>query len=411
MKICLVTEFFYPDGGSTPKLLSELVRRLKDTYLDIEIDVLTSRNLYKEEKKLAAFDDWDGVRITRMPVPATNRLSAPLRLLAGFGFCLFALLRLLSRSRYDLVFVGTNPPASPLVAALYKRLRGVPYVYLIHDLYPDIAVAVGMLSESGKPSKATAKIQRKWLHGGGRVVVLGRCMRDHLIKKYGLPEDNVEVITNWADENEIPTLPCSTRFRAQHGLEDRFVVLYSGNLGYSHGIRDIVDAARIVGERCEDVEFVLVGSGAQKDDIARYIEESRISNAKLFPPVDWADYPDLLASADVALVSLGGATSGLAVPCKFYSHLASGRAVVAIMQESSEVARVVTEAECGVQVDPDDPQKLADALLRLKESRDMVRQMGENARRVLMEKYTLDRVSKQYYEVFQAIIEQGRKQR
>lgn len=231
------------------------------------------------------------------------------------------------------------------------------------------------------------------------MIVLGRCMRSHLEGNYGIRPEQIEVISNWADPDEIRPLSKETRFRSKHNIQG-FVVLYSGNLGYSHGIRDIIEAARLVNQTHPDVTFVLVGAGAQKDEIASKIKELGMPAIRLFPPVDFDEYPDLLASADVCLVSLGEGTDGLAVPCKFYSYLASGRPVIGVLSEGSEVARVLGECECGIQVSPGSARKLADAVIEVRNSPDSALVMGENARRALEEKYTLQHISELYYRVF-----------
>ena len=125
--------------------------------------------------------------ITRLPVPQTNHLRAPLRLAAGLWFARTALRELRRRDSYDLVVVGTNPPPSPIVGLANRKACDTPYVYLIHDLYPDIAVALGSLSQHGLVSDHARRLQKRWLHSAAGVVVLGRCMRDYIVSTYQLP--------------------------------------------------------------------------------------------------------------------------------------------------------------------------------------------------------------------------------
>src|SRR5689334_23017826 len=119
MKVCLLTEYYFPDShGGTPTVLSNLTRYLKDSYPDFQLDVITSTNLYRgESKPLATREEWQGIQISRLRTPRSNRPSTALRVGAGFLFSVGALLRLLAvRRRYDLLFVVTNPPSLPLAA-------------------------------------------------------------------------------------------------------------------------------------------------------------------------------------------------------------------------------------------------------------------------------------------------------
>src|SRR5262245_55755333 len=157
MRACILTEYFYPDAtGGTPAMLSRLARFLRDAYGEaLDLTVVTSGNLYRGEPVvLPACEEWEGVRIHRLRAPRSNRRSTALRLLAGAVFSARALAHLARLPRPDVLFVGTNPPTAPIAALGLKRLRRIPYVYLIHDLYPDLAIALGMLPRQGLAARA-----------------------------------------------------------------------------------------------------------------------------------------------------------------------------------------------------------------------------------------------------------------
>jgi glycosyltransferase involved in cell wall biosynthesis len=148
-----------------------------------------------------------------------------------------------------------------------------------------------------------------------------------------------------------------------------------------------------------------VGGGAQKKRIEESVEKENIRNVHLFPFVDQADYADLLASADVSLVTLEPGMEGLCVPSKFYSILASGRPTIALVSTNSEVARVVMEADCGVQVGQGDAEALARAVQDLASHPQRVDEMGRNARVILLERYSSAHISRAYYEAIIATLE------
>lgn len=404
MKICLLIEYFHPDNtGGSPTVLSHLARFLKDNYPDVQLDVIASTNLYRSEATtLARFENWDGIRIFRLKTPKSNRPSTLLRLAAGAAFSLAAGLKLLRSSRPDVLFIVTNPPTIPLAARFYGRLKGVPTVYLVHDLYPDLALALGVLPRQSRVARVFSRAQRSWLHGARRVVVIGRCMRDYLRDTYDLPASQIEVITNWSDGNAIQVRDKNTEFRRSNGLAG-FVVLYAGGFGQYQNFDCILDAAKEFQAQNLPVTWVFVGEGPRKPDIAARIENERLANVRLLPFVTDTQFPDLLASADVSLVTLEAGAEGLGVPSKFYNILASGRPTVALVAPGSEVAQVLEEADCGVRVPQGDAPALARAIRTLLDSPAEANRLGAAARRVFERQYTLPLVAARFHDLFQEV--------
>ncbi len=419
MRICLINEFFYPDSaGGSGTVLSNLARHLKDEYPDLQLDVITSKNLYRgQTEPLPARENWDGIHISRVQTPISNRPSAVLRLVAGSLFTAGAFCKLALRRRYDLLFIVSNPPMLPIAARTYKMLHGTPYIYLIHDLYPNVATALGVLSPTNPIGRLFERLQYGWLHKAHKSVVLGHCMRDYLAQHYSLPAEKVEIITNWADDKEIIPLPKATRFREKHGITGR-VILYAGNFGKYQNFDNILDAAKLLAktpghtpESAKPTTFVFVGDGARKEYIAKRIQKEKITNIRMFPFVDRGDLSDLMASSDVSLVTLEPGMEGLGVPSKFYNLLASRRPCVAIVGAESEVAKVLAEADCGLRVEQGEPEELARTLAALLDSPEQMERLGNNARRVFEERFTLQHIGRQYSKLFEAAVEASARSR
>ena len=406
MRICLISEYFYPDsGGGTGTVLSNLTRHLKDTYGDVEIDVITSRHLYRAapgaETALSSRDNWDGIGIERLDTPRPHASNIKKRLMANLRFSWAALRTVLARKRYDLVLVSTAPPTAPIAAKALLSLTRTPYAYIVYDLFPDVAVALGVLEGQSRPAQVLYKAQRGWLHGAQKTVVLGRCMADHLVKTYDLAREKIEVIAVGADSRQIEPLPQQTQFRAQNNLND-FVVLWAGNFGHHQNFDAILDAAIAMKKSGRKVTFAFVGDGAKREYISSRICNENISNARMFPFVPVAQFSDMLASADVSLVALEPGAEGLGVPSKFYNILASGRPTVALVAPNSEVAHVLEENNCGVRIDQDGAE-LARVIGELADNPERVEQMGLNARRACEEKYSMTQVTRQFYEVLKEV--------
>ena len=406
MRICLISEYFYPDnGGGTGTVLSHLARHLKDAHADLEIDVITSRHLYRGAAQAGAAlpvrENWDGIEIYRLATPRPHASNIRKRLMANFRFSLSALRKLLRHGRYDLVLVSTAPPTVPLTAKAFLGLTKTPYAYIVYDLFPDVAVALGVLDGASRPARALHKAQRGWLHGASKTVVLGRCMAAHLEKNYALARERIEVIAVGADADKVAPQGKETRFRARHDLKD-FVVLWAGNFGQHQNFDAILDAAIVLRAGGHKVTFAFVGDGAKREHIAARIRDENIGNARMFAFVPAEEFSDMLASADVSLVALEPGAEGLGVPSKFYNILASGRPTVALVAPESEVAQVLQESDCGVRVDQDGA-RLAQVLGELADDPARAARMGENARRVCEEKYSMAQVARQFYDVLSEI--------
>ncbi len=397
MRIGVVSEYF-DRTGSTPTVLYDLVEHLRDQHPDLSFDVIASRNQYRGDHLLARHETLDRIEITRLATPKSNRPSTAARLAAGFIFSAAAFAELMRRTKHDVLLVVTNPPSLAMTTSAVSKLRGTPYVYLIHDLYPDVANVLGVLPARSPASLLLRRSQKLWLHGSARTVVLGRCMRNYLVDNYSMPAEQIDVIPNWADAE--PVMPAETsRFRSSHNLEG-VVALYSGNFGKHQDFDVILDAAKILQDAESPIVFVLAGKGAQEPHIVARIKNERIDNVRMFQLAQREEYADMLAAADIGLVTLARGTEGIGVPSKFYNILASGRPTVAVVAPSSEVALVLNESDSGIQVNTADSEGLAAALARLAASPPDRARMGANARRVLLENYTLPQIGEQFLESF-----------
>lgn len=405
MRLGIITEHTYPDNnGGVGADISCMARCLKDAHPEVDIEIIASKHVYRgDHGRLPAYQEWDGIKIFRLNTPKSNRNGMLLRLGAGVVYTLCALAKLLSRPRYDLVLVVTNPPSSPLAANLYRRFTGTPYVYGIYDLYPDVPVTLKLMSGTHPVVRFSASVQRGWLHGAARVTVLGRCMVEHMYRHYNLPRERMDVITNGSFRDAIVPKEKHGPFREERELSG-FVVLYSGNFGMLQDFDTVLDAAKLLKESSPEVTLVMIGQGPRRDHIVERVEREQISNVRVYPFVPKAQMSESLACADVSLVMLEPGAEGLGVPSKFYSILSSGRPTVAVVSEDSEVARVVEEADCGVRVEQCNPEALAEAIRRLAADPERVERMGLNARRVLEEKYTWPTIAEKFYQTFQRVL-------
>ncbi len=405
MRICVLSEYFHPDNtGGTGPVMSGLVRHLKDNYEGLEIDVITSNHLFRGKvESLPTTEDWGGVSIRRLSSPSSAKRSTGRRLLSNLVFTNAVLRALLvGRRKYDLVLVVTAPPVLPMAARAYRALTGTPYIYLVHDLFLDMALAMNLLKDGGRSTRAMRRVQHKLFDTAARVVVLGRCMRDYVSSRYAVGKEKLEIIPIPANIKEISARNHQTDFRVQNKLEG-FVVLYAGNFARYQDFDTLLDAAANLRDR-SDISLVFVGDGARRGHIAQRVEAENLTNVRLLPFVPGDQLNDMLASANVSLVTLEKEIAGLAVPSKFYNILASGRPTVAIVNANSEVGYIIKEAKCGVQVDPEDSVALEKVLRHLADDPKLVNEMGLNARTTCEERFSREFICHQFYQLFEEVV-------
>jgi colanic acid biosynthesis glycosyl transferase WcaI len=403
MRICVLGEYFYPDsGGGSGTVLSKLVRCLKDQYPDVEIDVITSRNSFRGTGgRLPRHENWEGVHIRRLTSPVPRKKSMRRRLMANMVFTIRVLLHLLLKpQKYDRVLVVTAPSTLPLAASIYSNLRGIPYVYLVYDLYLDMALALKLVSPGSKMVRLVHQVQKGWFQNALHTIVLGRCMKNHVVSTYDTPPEKLSVIPIPADVDQIVPRSKNTNFRQQHNLSG-FVVLYAGNFARYQDFDTLLDAAALLRHR-KDITFVFVGDGVKRDEIVSRLNNEDLANVRLMPFVPEAELCDLLASADASLVTLERGIEGLAVPSKFYNIMASGRPTLACVPKSCEVALVVEESKCGLHVNQEDPQNLASAIVQLADNPSMAEEMGANGRRVCVNQFGLTTATERFYDIFRS---------
>jgi glycosyltransferase involved in cell wall biosynthesis len=399
MKITILSEYFFPDEASTGKLLSDLFKTIGEKNANLEVQVITSDRLYRGGlKKLSRNEMWSGIGITRLTGPRLNRSSPILRIFADVLFCFQAFVHLILLPKPDAIVVVTNPFLLPFVARLFFVLFRVPYYYVIHDVFPDIAVATGLISERGFFASVFRYFQKGWLHSAKMVIVLGRCMRDTVCHRYALSSSKVVVLTTWADPRKILPLEDDGFLRTNHHLEGP-IVLYAGNLGNFQDFDTILNAAGLLLGRKTSINFLFVGYGAKREYIETVVRDRSLRNVKVLDPVDENHLNQLLCSADISLVTLEKGADGLGVPSKLYTIMASGRPIIGIVMQNSEVALTIDECDCGVRVEPGDSEELANTIFSLCMAPDRLKEMGYNARARFENQFTLEFVSERYRDV------------
>ena len=291
--------------------------------------------------------------------PPYDRSSVGSRLWTWGLFTLTAIWRLLRSGRQIPLFVVTNPPLMPLAAWLLHKVQGRRFGLLEWDIYPQILEATGLVGSRQVLFRLWRSLHGRALRAADLVVTIGERMAAALQEMSGDPGLDIAVIPNWVDTDRIkPMERGDNAFVQAQGLQDGLVVIYSGNLGATHAIETIVQVAEDLGET-EDILLLVIGEGAKRSIVEEAIEEGRVPTLRLLHRQPPSLFPQVLASAQIGIVSLADGHEGLSMPSKTYALMAAGTATLGISKPPNDLAATIERHACGVNFAPEPAAAIA----------------------------------------------------
>lgn len=300
-----------------------------------------------------------------------NRGSTIKRLFSwGFAF-LQALWQLKLYHRSSYLFIVSNPPFSPLLTLFCKN----KFSLLIYDIYPDLLVEYGVFRENSLIVKLWVSINKRLYKKAEKVYTISEGMKRR-IGNY-IPEEKIDIVPLWANEEQLkPILKKDNKFIKANGLEDKFIVLYSGNLGRTHDLETLIYAAEKI--KREDVLFMIIGDGDKKSKLQEMIREKELSNVIIKPwqPIEMLPYT--LNSADLGVVTLGGGASDLSLPSKTFNYIAVGAPLLCIAGQKSELSRLVQEYGVGGTFRPDEVDEIIEFILEYADDEEKYNTVRDN---------------------------------
>ena len=357
-----------------------------------EVGVIASRGLYDDPNAaLPARETRDGVTIHRVVRPRFGRAKLAgraadyLAMYRGFAAALWRL-----AAPGDVVVAKTDPPLLSCVAAPIARAKRLVLVNWLQDLYPEVAIALGVTAL--RPAAPLLRAARDAsLRASADNVAIGETMARRLIAA-GVAAARVSVIPNWSDDDVVrPIARDANPLRAAWGLEDKFVLGYSGNLGRAHEYETLLAAAALL-RRETGLVFLFVGGGRLIEDLRRDVERRGLVERFRFRPYQPAEtLAQSLSLPDAHWISLRPELEGLIVPSKFYGVAAAGRPVITVSAPDGEIGALVERHDCGVCVPPGDGAGLAAAIHALMRNPERTAAMGANARTTLESRFARER--------------------
>ena len=393
-------QFYYPDGWSGTQIPRDITVRLAS--LGYEVTVICGSDPYVSAGDGSGEDPrLSGVRIRRLPRLFGGDIHSK-KFLRQLWFYLLVVPALAGQRRADVYVTQTNPPLLVPIVALVARIRRKPYVVIAQDLYPEIVEANGMIRANGVLSRLLRLLFRWAYVHSTRVVALGPTMAGRLVAK-GVPMARIELIPNWATGRESVVRGDQNELRSLWGLNGKFVLVYSGNLGVAHDMETPILAVKEIATYRRDVRLVMIGNGSRLEQAQALVRQYRLEEYVLFRPLVSAEMlPQSLGLADLALVTLRPGFEGLVVPSKLLGYMARGIPAVYVGPDGDS-QRLIANSHGGVCIKNGESGKLARLLGELAANPAKLAEMGASAKRYYDEELSRDRSLEKYVSLIRTV--------
>lgn len=394
MHVLILNQTFYPDFAATAQLMWDLAQHL-DRH-GHQITALCSRTIYgTDQQHEKTYERIGNIHIHRVTGTSFGKKHLLGRLSDFASFYLAAFWQLQHLPRPDVILALTTPPMIGTLGMLQRQFqdasggRRVRLVQHIMDLYPDAAVALGVLKDDSLPHRIMARLTRRNLETSDAIIVLGRDMAERVIHGYALEHlaSRIHIVPPWSDASLLTPLDRSNNpLAASLGLRDTFNIVYSGNLGLAHDV-DTLTAAIDQMRSDPGIVWLFIGGGKRFDQLKDHAARANWTHVRFLPYQDREALNHSLNLADVHLVSQLPAFTGIVVPSKLYGILAVGKPSIMVGPADAECSRVIEEHACGYVVPNGQANQLVAHLRHLRANPELCRTMGHRARLAFEQHY------------------------
>lgn len=404
-EILLITEYFHPDTASSGRLVTDLAVGLKARGIDVTVYTSQPHYYGSDGGSEPRRSTYRGVTVKRTRAPDVRPTTLVHRLFNWFVFSVWTFVGLLfspSKPNREVVFLS-NPPFQSVFMWLLCTLRGWNYTYIVHDLYPDQPVELGVIRRNGVIDTVWSWLQRRVYENADRIVTNGPMMRRRIVDNAGsaVSTGDVTVIHNWEVHDDITPVDRSTnRFRDHHDLAEKFVILYSGNIGLFHDFETVIDAATRLADR--DVVMLLIGDGDAKEDVVAYAKQRGVygTAVRFLPYQDIDVLPYSLTAGDVNLVSVAPGFEGVNLSLKVYTAMVTATPILAISSPTDDESLIVENYGIGEHVSQGDVDGVVSMVENWLANPGRLEEQGKTAREIYDANFTSEHAIDAYYDLF-----------
>ena len=308
----------------------------------------------------------------------------------------------------DLMFISSTPPIQGAMAALVKKCRRdhIPFIYNLQDIFPDSLVGTGLAKKDGLLWKIGRVIENFTYRNADKIIVISQDFKRNIMAK-GVPEEKIEVIYNWVDEQAVVRVPRNeNKLFEKYNLDpNKFYITYCGNIGLTQNMDLLLDVAKELSSE-ENIHFVLVGEGADKARVVKRVENENIKNVSFLPFQPYEDISHVFSLGNAGLIISKPGVGENSVPSKTWSIMSAECPVIANFDEN-EIKSILNDNNCGIFTKAGDKEAFKNAILELYHNKEKAVQLGKNGRQFIMENLTREIGTSKYVKVVKEVIEKN----
>lgn len=413
MRILFLTAYFHPEQAASPYLGENRNQAFADAGYDMVVYTPTptrgiSENVRQEYKKKKMEFLYDGKMIVHRFNLIGEKKNPILRAWRYTMSCIKQLyIGIFAKDARscDLMFIASTPPIQGAMAALIKKIRRdhIPFIYNLQDIFPDSLVGTGLAKKDGLLWKIGRVIENFTYRNADKIIVISQDFKRNIMAK-GVPEEKIEVIYNWVDEQAVINIPRSeNKLFEKYNLDpNKFYITYCGNIGLTQNMDLLLDVAKELSTE-ENIHFVLVGEGADKARVKSRVENENINNISFLPFQPYEDISHVFSLGDAGLIISKPGVGENSVPSKTWSIMSAECPVIANFDEN-EIKTILTENNCGIFTKAGDKEAFKNAILELYNNKDKAVQLGKNGRQFIMENLTREIGTSKYVKVIKDVV-------
>lgn len=308
------------------------------------------------------------------------------------------------------IFLASTPPIQGMLGAFLKKRKKVPFVYNLQDIFPDSLVGTGLAKKGGLLWKIGRVIENFTYRNADKIIVISEDFKKNIMEK-GVPEEKIEVVYNWVDQNAVVDVPREqNKLFDKYGLDrSKFYIEYSGNIGLTQNMDMLLEVMAELQVSHPDINLVLVGEGAYKAQVEKIVDEKQLKNVHLLPFQPYEDISHVFSLGDAGLVISKPGVGANSVPSKTWSIMSASRPVLANFDEN-ELKQIVEKHYCGIFTKAGDKEAFKQSILALFNNREMAVEMGKNGRQFVMDNLTREVGTQKYVDVIKSVVAEAKKQ-
>lgn len=410
MKILLLPAYFYPEQAASSYLGDNIRQAMCEADCELELYApMPTRGISKEvreEYKKRKVEHWHDGKLEIHRFSMYEEGKNPILRALRYVFCWCAQFwKGLRAKDIDLIYLASTPPIQGVLGGLLKKIKKVPFVYNLQDIFPDSLAGTGLAKKGGLLWKIGRVIENFTYRNANKIIVISEDFKRNIMAK-GVPEEKIVVVYNWVDEEAVKHVPREeNKLFDAYGLDrSKFYITYSGNIGLTQNMDMLLEVAKEL-ETNPDIQFVLIGEGAYKKRVQEIIIEQNIGNVTLLPFQPYEDISHVFSLGDVGLVISKPGVGENSVPSKTWSILSASRPVLANFDEN-ELKSIVAENQCGIFTKAGDKEAFKQAILELYHDKARCEQLGRNGREFILKNLTRAVGTQKYVDVIKSFEKQ-----